>query len=85
MRIGSSAREILHHRGFRDARFARGGRRVAAAADKRGMPAVIDGADRGDVAVPDRVKRVVLRAAIGRIQQHDVGGVASLQEAAVEP
>ena len=41
-------------------------------------------AHRRDVAVGDRGERAHLGAAVGRIEQHDVGGLAGPQQTAIE-
>ena len=50
----------------------------------RGTPAVTTRADGGDIAVLDGGERRRLRAAVGRVDQHDVGGLAGGEQAAVE-
>src|SRR5258708_9836964 len=77
--------KILNHIRPGDSRLAGRGRRVPAATDEARDTRAYDRADRGDVAMFDRGQRGGLRTAIGRVEQHDVGGMARFQETAVEP
>src|SRR5216683_1953646 len=78
------ARKIPRHLAARDLHLARGRRRVAAAADEARLAAGDHGADRGDVAIADGGERAVLSAALGRVDEHDVGGLARHEQPGVE-
>src|SRR6185295_7264423 len=66
------------------ARLARGGRGVAATPDKTRDAGCDHRADRRDIAMLDGGERRLLRAAVGRVDQHDVGGLVGSDEAAIE-
>ena len=76
--------QILHHVRPGNSRRARRGRRVAHAADEARDARAHHRADRGDITMLDRAQRGGLGAAVGRVEQHDVGGVGCSQEAVVE-
>src|SRR6476659_2751163 len=78
------SREIHRHAAFGDADPAVGSRRIAAAADEARHGVGDHGADSGDVAVTQRIQRIFLRAADARIENHDVGILAGLEEAAIQ-
>ena len=84
-RLLRHAREILRELAACDADRPRRCRGVAAAADEPRPAARDHRADRRDVAVLDRGERIVLGAAIRRIQQYDIGRLARGQQAGIEP
>src|SRR5215468_3841546 len=76
--------EILHDVRGSDPGLARGRRRVSAAANETRHTGSNDCADRSDVAVLDGGERGLLRAAVWRIDQYDVGRFAGREQSAVE-
>src|SRR5262245_36282809 len=77
-------REILHDVRGGDPRLARGRRRVTATADETRHAGGNDCADCSDVAVLDGGEGGLLRAAVWRIDQYDVGCFARCEQSAVE-
>src|SRR5262249_31352204 len=76
--------EILHDVGGGDARPAHGRWRVAAAADETRHACGDDCTDRGDVTVLDGGERGLLRSAVRRVDQYDVGRFAARKQSTIE-
>ncbi len=82
--VRSGTGKVLGHAIACNAHRPRGGWRVAAATDEAGHTCAHDRADRGDVTVLDGGERGRLRAAIRRVDQHDIRCLARFQASAVE-